>query len=93
MIKKLITRLKDILSIGSNYYHGELYDLFDDLFIKLEKRIITPEEAKKKINDLFHSNKSLQIQFKELINNSKLNLKIIGNKVSLFKRIRLLCWL
>ena len=88
MIKKLITRLKNILSIGSNYYHGELYDLFDDLFIKLEKQIITPEEAKKKINDLFHSNKSLQIQFKELINNSKSNLQIIGNKVSLFKRIR-----
>ena len=48
MIKKSISRLKNILSIGSDYYHGELYALFDDLFIKLEKQIISPDEAKKK---------------------------------------------
>ena len=48
MIKKLINRIKNILSIGPDYYHGELYTLFDDIFIKLEKQIITPDEAKKK---------------------------------------------
>ena len=88
MIKKSIKRLQNILSIGSNYYHGELYALFDNLFSKLEKQIITPDEAKKKVNDLFHSNKNLQLQFKELAKDTKSNLKIIGNKVGLFKRIR-----
>ena len=88
MIKKSISRLKNILSIGSDYYHGELYALFDDLFIKLEKQIISPDEAKKKVNDLFHSNKNLQIQFKELTKNSKSSWKFIGNKIGLFKRIR-----
>jgi hypothetical protein len=40
------------------------------------------------VNNLFHSNKNLQIQFKELKKNSKSNLKIIGNKIGLLKRIR-----
>ena len=97
MIKKLINRLKNILSLGPDYYHGELYTLFDDIFIKLEKQIITPDEAKKKVNNLFHSNQNLRIQSRELSQSSKSSwiiignkpsLKIIGTKLGLYNKIR-----
>lgn len=86
--KNLIERFKNALSLGSNYYHGDLYRFFDETFNKLEKNIISPDEAKTKISDLFHSNKSLQKQFLILANNSKSKLKVIGNKIRPFKRIR-----
>lgn len=88
MIKSLLNRIKDALSLGSNYYNGDLYLVFDKLFSDLEKKIITPDDAKKRVNDLFHSDKSLRKEFLEFAKKSKSTLKIIGNKISFLKRIR-----
>ena len=37
-IKKIFNRLKAILSIGQNYYQGELYEYFDKLFYGQKKK-------------------------------------------------------
>ena len=87
-MKNLLNRIKNVLCLGPNYYHGDLYNFFDNTFSNLEKNIVSASEAKKKISNLFHSNKSLQNHFLSLANNSKSKLKIVGNQIRPFKRIR-----
>ena len=87
-MKNLLNRIKNVLCLGPNYYHGDLYNFFDNTFSNLEKNIVSASKAKKKISNLFHSNKSLQNHFLSLANNSKSKLKIVGNQIRPFKRIR-----
>lgn len=87
-MKNLLNKVKNALSLGPNYYHGDLYNFFDNTFSNLEKNIVSANDAKKKVSDLFHSNKSLQNQFLSLANNFKSNPLIVGNQIRVFNRIR-----
>ena len=83
------TRVKDALGYGSKYYNGYLIKYFDNLFVNLEKNIITPESAKLEVSDLFKSDKNLKYQFLNLLGEKKVNLNIIGSKLRPLHRIRL----
>ena len=87
-IKKFIHRINTILSIGQNFYQGELYEYFDKLFIQLEKKEISAEDAKIKVNKLFTRNKELNFHFSKWIQNNKSNFSSIGQMIRPFKRIR-----
>tara|TARA_B100001121_G_scaffold306437_1_gene325898 strand:+ start:241 stop:945 length:705 start_codon:yes stop_codon:yes gene_type:complete len=87
-IKKIFNRLKAILSIGQNYYQGELYEYFDNLFLQLEKKEITPDEAKNKVNKLFNNNKEFNLHFNKWTKNNRSNFSSIGQMIRPFRRIR-----
>lgn len=87
-LKKLINRISSILSVGQNYYQGELYEYFDNLFLQLENKEISPAEAKKKVSKLFNSRKELNAHFKKWTKGNKANFSSIGQKIRPFKRIR-----
>ena len=48
-MKNLLNRIKNVLCLGPNYYHGDLYNFFDNTFSNLEKNIVSASEAKKKL--------------------------------------------
>ena len=85
---KIIQRLKDAFGRGPEYYNGNLIQYFDNLFKQLENKLIDPESAKLKVNELFTTNQDLKSFFLNSYCDTKKNLKIIGSKVRLFNRLR-----
>ena len=95
-IKKLINRISSILSIGQNYYQGELYEYFDNLFLQLEsskygnklkKQIINSEELAifflRKIKNFLYliSKYNKKITFKRHFKTKFSNKIFLGNKL------------
>jgi len=85
---KTINRIKDIFCIGSRYYNGELINYFENIFLELEKKKISPENAKQKVTNLFKNNKEIHNEFIFLSKKSEKNLNIISNRFNINSRIR-----
>lgn len=87
-MKDLLERIKDVFSLGPNYYHGHLYSYFREVFKKLEKGQISEEKIKQEVKNIFMSNEDLRKEFLQKTNPSK-NLTILGNSIKLFEKIRI----
>ena len=85
---KIFQRLRDAFGHGPEYYNGNLIQYFDDLFKQLENKLIDPQKAKLKVNELFATNQDLKTFFLNSYCDTKKNLKIIGSKVRFFNRLR-----
>jgi len=85
---KTINRIKDIFCIGARYYNGELINYFENIFLELEKKKISPENAKQKVTNLFKNNKEIHNEFIFLSKKSEKNLNIISNRFNINSRIR-----
>ena len=85
---KIFQRFRDALGYGPDYYNGYLIQYFDDLFKQLENKLIDPQNAKLKVNELFTTNQDLKTFFLNSYCDTRKNLKIIGSKVRLFNRLR-----
>ncbi len=87
-MNRFLKRISDALGVGKKYYNGYLINYFDELFKKIEKNHISPDNAKLKVKDIFLSNKNLKDEFLKINDGAKNKLKIIGSKIRLFYRIR-----
>lgn len=86
---KFYSRLKDFLSIGKDYYHGELFDKSNSIFSLLEKKLITHDEAIVRVKKIFLNNQNLNHELLKFIKKNTFKRVVLGNKLNLFSRINI----
>jgi len=86
---KLYSRLKDFLSMGKDYYHGELFNKFNSIFSLLEKKLITHDESIFRVKQIFLDNQNLNFELLKFVKKDTFKRVVLGNKLSLFSRINI----
>lgn len=88
-VRILLNRLKDLLSVGENYYQGDLYKKFQIIFELIETKKITHKQAIHKVKNIFINDKKIKYELLKFIKNNYYKRIVLGNKLNLFSRINI----